>query len=288
MSEIFTPLLTSTDWGEEWMNLQEAQHKFDDPSTWDKRAKSFDTKHGSHSSYVERFIELAQILPGETVFDMGCGSGALANPLALAGHKVIACDFSSGMLKALNAEKEALGITNITPIQMSWQDDWTSFGLSNKCVDVALASRSIATNDLKKALQKLTDITRRRVCITLAAGSTPKVDNELMKAAGLEPYAGRSFVYAFNILIQMDYLPEVEYIPSLRVDTFTSFDDALQLYTKLVEHAAVGVAPEEKLAAIPEHLTTWLKEHLVKVDDHYELDHARKVIWAFIAWDRED
>ena len=39
--------------------------------------------------------------PGETVFDMGCGTGTLAAEMATSGHKVIAADFSSGMLAKL-------------------------------------------------------------------------------------------------------------------------------------------------------------------------------------------
>ena len=40
--------------------------------------------------------------------------------------------------------------------------------------DVAIASRSIATADLRDALLRLTEVARRRVCITLATGSPPR------------------------------------------------------------------------------------------------------------------
>jgi len=82
MAETFTPLLTTTDWNEEWKQLQVARKRADDAAYWDDKAKTFPVKHGSQAGYVEQFLKLAAIQPGETVLDMGCGTGALATPLA--------------------------------------------------------------------------------------------------------------------------------------------------------------------------------------------------------------
>ena len=41
------------------------------------------------------------------VFDMGCGTGALAVPLGLAGHKVVAADFSRGMLDRMSGSAKS-------------------------------------------------------------------------------------------------------------------------------------------------------------------------------------
>ena len=78
---------------------------------------------------MERFLELARILPGETVFDMGCGTGALSVPLGQAGHTVVAADFSAGMLGVLREELDAHGVTSVFPKQMSWEDDWAACGV---------------------------------------------------------------------------------------------------------------------------------------------------------------
>ena len=72
----FNPKLTTTDWNAEWMALQQARRKADDPSYWDSRSHTFPTST-EPSAYARRFIELADIQPRETVFDMGCGTGAL-------------------------------------------------------------------------------------------------------------------------------------------------------------------------------------------------------------------
>ncbi|MFR8830663.1 MAG: methyltransferase domain-containing protein, partial [Eggerthella lenta] len=96
-SESFVNPLTARDWNEEWKRLQQARRRFDDASYWDKRSATFTTKDAPNP-YVERFLELAGIREGETVFDMGCGTGALSVPLGKRGHKVVAADFSQGML----------------------------------------------------------------------------------------------------------------------------------------------------------------------------------------------
>ena len=102
MHDEFTPLLTTTDWNEEWKELQKVQRHADDAAFWDKRSATFTTKDAPNL-YVEKFLEYAGIRPGETVFDMGCGTGALAVPLGEAGHKVVAADFSQGMLDQMQS-----------------------------------------------------------------------------------------------------------------------------------------------------------------------------------------
>ena len=83
---------------------------------------------------------------------------------------------------------------------MSWEDDWPAFGVREGMTDVAIASRSIATADLRDALLRLTEVARRRVCITLATGSSPRVDERILAAVGLPSVLGRDYLYAFNIL----------------------------------------------------------------------------------------
>lgn len=166
----FTPLLTTRDWNEEWKELQKARRAADDASHWDKRAATFGSKDAPNP-YVERFLKLAAIRPGESVLDMGCGTGALSMPLGAAGHLVVAADFSRGMLGVLEGELAERGIASVTPKLMSWEDDWAAHGVLPGSVDVAVASRSIATADLKDSLMRLTDAARRRVCITLPTGA---------------------------------------------------------------------------------------------------------------------
>lgn len=60
-----------------------------------------------------------------------------------------------------------VGAGKILPLHMSWEDDWTSFGLGKNAVDVAVSSRSLITHDLEDSLIKLSTVARERVCVTV-------------------------------------------------------------------------------------------------------------------------
>ena len=284
MTDPYTSLLTTTDWNAEWKRLQAARLHIDDASLWDEKAKTFPVKHGDQSGYVERFLQLAGIMKGETVLDMGCGTGALATPLAQRGCRVIACDFSRGMLDKMTEDQAELGVEGVESHLLSWSDDWSTCGLDENSVDVAVASRSIATDDLLDSLMRLDRVARRRVCITLPCGPSPRTDERLLAAAGFENRLGRDFMYAFNILASSGINPEVAYIPSVRIELFPTLEDACEGFGAIVRGAVQGLASQKEIDAIPAHLNPWLEEHLVHDERGYHLSEDRKVTWAFIAW----
>lgn len=292
----FQPLLSTRNWNEEWKELQKARRHADDAAYWDKRSATFGTKDAPNP-YVERFLELAGIRPGETVFDMGCGTGALSVPLGKAGHSVVAADFSAGMLGVMQQELDAAGVTSVKPVQMSWEDDWEAHGVGPASADVCLASRSMAVADLEEALLRLSDVARRRVCITLATGSSPRTDERILHAIGLQSVLGRDYLYAFNILAARGIKAEVSYIESGRHDTFASVDAAYEDFARMVEDSAAYV-PERERAAALSRLRPWLEDHLVAneraglpdrkgvPEGALRLAEPRKVTWAFLAWDK--
>lgn len=279
------PLLTTTDWNEEWKRLQKRRGRSDDSKTWDEKAKSFPVKHGSQEGYASRFIELAGLNPGESVFDMGCGTGALATPLALAGHNVLACDFSKGMIDAMVRDQAELGVEGVESRLLSWSDDWTAHGIDHACRDVAIASRSIATYDLEDALRKLDWIAGRRACITLPSLSSPRLDDRLVEAAGVKREIGRDFLYAFNILASWGVLPEVSAIPSPRRETFATADDARSTYTGIVMDAISHDGDAPSRTQVDNRIGAWLDRELVEGDSGFRLKEDRVVTWAFIAWE---
>ena len=178
-----TSRLTETDWNEEWKALQATRRAADDPSFWDARAKHF--KPRETHPYARDFMALAAVRPGERVLDMGCGGGSLAIPFAQAGSPVLACDFSPRMLDVLREGIAHFCLHDLVePKELAWDEDWEAAGVAPKSVDVAIASRSIATCDLAAALMKLDRTARRRCCITLVANASPRVDRHIMDAIG--------------------------------------------------------------------------------------------------------
>ncbi len=293
---VFTPMLTTTDWNEEWKELQRERRAADDAAHWDERSKTF-RRADSPSPYVERFLELAQVRPGESVLDMGCGTGALAVPLAAMHHEVIAADFSKGMLERTREECERTNLTGVRTMQLSWADDWADHGVGPDSVDVALASRSIATDDLKAALMKMTVAARRRACITLTTGASPRTNERLLSALGLQAMLGRDHVYAFMILAHAGLNPTVEYIVSERLDTWDTPAEARDALTKMIRDACGTRAEGPVCASALQRLPRWLETELVE-NEHTGEDDGRggiqrawrlrvpqKNTWAFLAWD---
>lgn len=275
---------TAEEWNEAWKARQADRGAPHDAAFWDERAKSFTTKDAP-GSYTDRFLQLAAILPGETVFDMGCGTGNLAVPLGAEGHEVLAADFSPVMLDKLRDALRERDITCVRPLHLSWEGDWEAAGVAPESYDVCVASRSIATPDLADSLAKLTAVARRRACITLATGVSPRIDDAMLREIGVAARPDLDFVYAIAILSAWGYLPHLTYIDTERADSFRSFDEAYGKYAHMVEAVMPEDAPDRDAALA--RLRGWLDSHLVERDGDLTLRQPRHVAWAFISWDKD-
>lgn len=185
------------------------------------------------------------------------------------------------MLDALMETAFRLGVNeHVHPMLLAWDDDWTTAGVP--VCDVALASRSIATGDMQAALAKLDEHARRRVCITLTTGLSPRVDPVLLDAIGREQPRYPDCVFAFNILWGMGVHPELSYIDSSRQSRFESFDEAID---KTCD--AMGVTAEER-----ERLIAYSRQHLTRFHGRRRWDmlgvrpHARHAMGVFSRGDQ--
>ena len=142
---------TAEEWRELAMATAGPEATSPDPGRWDAMAPTYAHKP-RRSDYLTQLQEMldARLRPGESVFDMGCGPGVMALPLAHAGHDVVAVDFSDGMLAQLEASVAAEGLKGkVRAFKRAWQDDWADLPVA----DVALSSRSMTTRDFADAVE---------------------------------------------------------------------------------------------------------------------------------------
>lgn len=245
---------------------------------WNEKAPSFARKH-KRSGYISQLIDLLDLDAGESVFDMGCGSGTLSIPLARSGHDVIAVDFSDGMLEELRMAAEARGIDGerLRMYQRSWQEDWDDL----PCADVAVASRSFITDDLADSIAKLESKARDRVVVTLKSGDLPYRDSAIIRA--LRRPMGASTLKELSCLtgylFSIGRRPRIDYIEypgrTRRATEEILRSDMLNIYKPTEEELPI--------------MEAFLDEHIAFDEESgmYFLDYDRTDRWGFVSWEVE-
>ena len=272
-------MTVDTDWNAEWTRLSDQREVAHDAAFWDRRARDF--RGGAEDSpYVAGFIAYMRLRPGESVLDVGCGSGALALPLARAGHDVVALDFSAGMLELLRQRASKDGLRNLQTVHAGWDDDWRAAGVGG--ADVVIASRSLDVRDLRAALEKLDAFAGRRVCITLSADGLFYPQLLAHEAVGRAPAKRGDHRMAVNVLRQMGVEPEVGILEHAGAGRYESPELALESLRRVVAPADDGEASA---------LERYAAEHLVETAGvggrrEWKLEPEITVPWAFVAWDK--
>lgn len=292
--------LAGVDWAQAWKTRNQLREKPGDAAHWSARSTTYGA--ASQGDYEREFLRLAGIRPGETVLDFGCGIGLLAVPLAQMGCRVVACDFSAGMLEQLDRNARAAGVSDrIDARLVSWDDDWEAAGLGADAFDVAIASRSMSTPDLLASLRKLDAAARRRVCVTVAAGRSPRRDERAFEAVGRPRTWVADYAYCMGVLFQHGVFPELSYVVTRSrpafADRATAFAELAAMVTG--ESGAAGMpgasfgAPAALTAREAADLEAFLDAHYALDPDAqptraYASDELREVRWAFIAWGAAD
>ncbi len=242
---------------------------------WDGRAPSF-ARHAGTTGYAGRFIDILKPDKTWTVLDMGCGAGTIAIPLSEKVKEITAVDFSDIMLNILREDSRALGVSNIETIKASWEDDWEKAGIG--VYDAAIASRSLAVDDMHAAIKKLDSAARKRVCISTVVGDGPH-DRRIFEAVGREFRTFPDYIYIYNLIYQMGIRANINFTREEPVKIYSDHDDAVNSLRWMFQE----MTREEE-----SRLRAYLQEHLVPQKDKWAFNYKRSHQWAVIWWDKED
>lgn len=85
--------MNNTEQNKNSLHLKKIPHK----NSWD--VNLYDGKHAFVSKYGEELVDILAPQPGETILDLGCGTGYLTHLISESGSKVIGIDNSNEMIE---------------------------------------------------------------------------------------------------------------------------------------------------------------------------------------------
>jgi hypothetical protein len=168
-----------------------------------------------------------------------------------------------------------MGINSVRTVHGRWEDDWNELGIGEH--DVAIASRSLITEDLQTAVLKLNKAARKRVYISTLVGDGP-YDRRMFEALGRELNSGPDYIYVYNLLYGMGIHAGVHFISYRERNSYKSHDDAFA-----VQKGRLGAMTSREENALKEYF----KKHLVARDGKWEMDRCREIRWAVLWWVKE-
>jgi ubiquinone/menaquinone biosynthesis C-methylase UbiE len=128
--------------------------EFEDPSHWDVAAQHYErTAHPFTARYAEAALARISLGPSSRILDVAAGTGALALAAARTGAKVLASDFSPGMV----ARIAAAGIPNVEARVMDGQ----ALALPDGAFDAVFSIFGVTMfPDWRKGLAEMARVTR--------------------------------------------------------------------------------------------------------------------------------
>ncbi|MDD1661573.1 MAG: class I SAM-dependent methyltransferase [Methanomicrobiales archaeon] len=239
------------DWNELWKAIHagspERSEKDRDPAaTWDRRAAAYRRATRGEKKATEQELGFLGLGPGNTVLDVGAGTGRLAVPIARTAAHVTALDPSGGMLSILEEGMAAEGRRNYSCVRMRWED--TVIGRDIEPHDVVIAAYSLGFYDLAAALQKLDAAARRSVYLFWHVGEWRSPEEmALYRAVFGEEAAMRKgypdYIYPVNILHDAGIYPDVKIYQSIWDTSYESIEEAARTWVALHNPDQEDLAP---------------------------------------------
>ena len=239
------------DWNELWKALHvsspERAEKDRNPAAhWDKRAAAYRRVTRDERSATEQELAILGVQPGETVLDMGAGTGRLAVPVSRTAAHVTALDPSEGMLAILRERMAAEGLTNYSCLRKRWED--ATIGRDVEPHDIVVAAFSLGFYDLAAALEKLDAAARRAVYIFWHAGEWRNPGEMALyrtvfgdEASGEKGYP--DYIFPVNILHDAGIYPNVRIYRAAWDAVYDSVEDAARTWAAMHNPGMEDLAP---------------------------------------------
>ncbi len=267
--------IKSIDWNQIWKEQRAKRHTTCRGNQyWNKRAPSF-AEHVPKTGYADAFLKIIKPKKSWTVLDMGCGAGTLALPLSSRAKEITAVDFSDTMIELLNGSIHKKKIRNIKTIKASWEDNWDHAGIGE--YDIAIASRSLAIDDIRTGIEKLNNAARKRVYISTVVGDGPH-DSKIFKAIGRNFVPPPDYIYLYNLLYKMGIIANISFITEDQMREYDSHETAQKSFTWMLNETTKE--EEERLAA-------FLHKHLIRKGSKWIFDYKKTVRWTVIWWEKK-
>jgi SAM-dependent methyltransferase len=149
---------------------------------WERMVASypapFDAEHVQRVQEIMALAAQQGIHPeGKTILDIGCGTGVYTLPLAQRALQVVGLDFSEGMIRRFEEERNQHGIENARAIHAPWTDAVVEEHGLEKAFDLVWAAMTPAIRT-KEDVERMNRCSRHS-CVSIAWGG--KRSNPLME-----------------------------------------------------------------------------------------------------------
>lgn len=238
---------------------------------WDKNAAKRFKRISKNRVATENQLKMLNLKKTDTVLDIGCGTGRLAIPIAKKVRKVYALDASREMIKIVKKCVEGEKLNNVQAINTNWE----SFDINSiEKVDVTISYNSLGVYEIRKALEKSNEITKRDIYIFTFAGKGEWLDDALAKIVYGKNIELRhsSALIIYNLLFQMGISADIEIKNNYWHSEHETIDDAV-LY--IMQFYKLSDELEKKVRE-------FVIKRIKKENDKYTLLQNRKI--AKIYW----
>ena len=229
-------------------------------SGWrEDRARHFD--EASKRKNAERPDPLRDILleiiePGQTVLDIGAGTGRFAVPMATVAREVTAVEPSPNMSAFLVENAAAEGVSNIRLLEAGWED------AEVEQHDIAFCSHAMYTNpDLVGFIGKMEANAKVGCYLLMRVPSHDGILGELCMEILGQPHDSPNFVVGYNVLYSMGIYANVMMEPFMRPWRNSSLEEAV---ARARRHLRLG-----EDASRDDFIRSTLERRLVQRDGEY-------------------